>query len=183
MGPSHIYKIFDREEFYKTVMNMRWTRQIYEVHMHHTWKPNHGDWKGKSSQYGMWNYHTNTMGWGDIAQNITIDPEGIIWNGRNWNRTPVSSAGRSTGSFMYEMVGNFDHGNDILDGIQLGSSLFVTCCIQKRFNLDLTSLKFHRHLGSPKTCPGTSVDYEEILGQLESFRDYNFRHFVERFDN
>lgn len=173
-GPSHIYKVYTREEFYKEVMNFEWERDIKEVHMHHTWSPDHKTWKGAESQYGMWKYHTQDQGWSDIAQHLSIAPDGVIWNGRNWNSTPNSSTGRSTGSFMFEMIGNFDIGHDILDGIQLGSALFVTLTIQKKFQLPLESLKFHRHLGSPKTCPGSSLDYNEMLGLLESFKDNNF---------
>ena len=52
------------------------TRQINEVHMHHTWIPNHDQDRGLASVEAMWRYHTQHLGWSDIAQHLTIDKHG-----------------------------------------------------------------------------------------------------------
>ena len=166
---------YNRKTFAEAVKKFNWRRRINQVHMHHTWSPDHKTWKGEQSQNGMWNYHTKQMGWGDIAQHVTIAPDGIIWGGRDWNASPASSSGYngsgSTGPFMFEMAGNFDTGHDVLRGPQLLSAMHVTAMIMHQFKLPVEALKFHRHLGSPKTCPGSGVDYETMLGELQSYID------------
>src|SRR6187549_1970938 len=137
------------------------TRRINEVHMHHTWRPNHKDFRGLSSILGMWKYHTETNGWSDIAQHVTIDPQGIIWTGRSWKQAPASSGGHNgtskLGPFMFEMVGDFDAGKEKLQGAQRAAVIGVITAIQKKNALKPNTLRFHRQLGSPKTCPGSGL--------------------------
>src|SRR5688500_9040031 len=99
------------------------SRVIDEVHMHHTWRPRQSDFRGLASILGMWRFHTEEMKWSDIAQHVTIDPDGTIWTGRSWRLPPASSAGRNgnsrRGPFMFEMIGDFDKGQDNLEGAQL----------------------------------------------------------------
>jgi hypothetical protein len=151
-----------------------WKRQITQVHVHHTWKPDHGSWAGARSIVGMRDYHVNVNKWSDIAQHITIAPDGGIWIGRDWNKAPASSAGHNgsatRGPFMFETVGNFDVGHDVLEGAQRGAVLGVTAFVQLHFGLAAETMRFHRQLGSPKTCPGTGVDYNVLLAELTAFR-------------
>ncbi len=97
------------------------TRRITAVHLHHTWRPTRAQFRGLASIEGMRNYHIG-LGWDDIAQHLTIDPVGICWTGRNWNLPPASQKGKNgtpdAGPFMIEMVGDFDAGQDVLDGEQ-----------------------------------------------------------------
>lgn len=169
-----VFVPMSRDAFRAQVKGFKWTRKVNQVHMHHTWQPNHSNWQGAKSMRGMYDYHTKTNGWSDIAQHVTIAPDGTIWTGRDWNRSPASSAranGNSRiGPFMFETVGNFDKGHDKLTGQQLESVLFVITVIQEQFGLPNESLKFHRQLGSPKTCPGTSIDYDAFLGTLRAFK-------------
>lgn len=163
-----------REEFDHVLTAFRWRRKITAVHMHHTWSPNHAQWRGVTSMEGMYRYHTQTNGWSDIAQHVTIAPDGLIWSGRDWNRSPASSNGYNGGSaagpFMFETVGNFDKGHDKLEGEQLKSVLHVISQMQLDRGLETESLRFHRQLGSPKTCPGTSIDYDWMLDRVDDYK-------------
>ena len=62
----------------------------------------------------MWRFHTQELGWSDIAQHVTIDPAGRIWLNRSWDRPPASAKGfngsSKLGPFMIEVIGNFDQG-------------------------------------------------------------------------
>lgn len=170
---AKIFTDWTREEFKKAVDSFNWKRKLNELHFHHTWQPNHAQWQGLKSMQGMYNYHVNTNKWSDIAQHVTIAPDGRIWSGRDWNKSPSSSTNRngnaSVGPFMWETVGNFDKGNDVLEGEQLESVLFVIAYMQNKFKLPLTSLRFHNQLGSPKTCPGTSLVYSDVLKWVEDY--------------
>ncbi len=71
------------------------TRKISAVHLHHTWRPTQSQFKGQATIEAMRNFHVNTNGWDDIAQHLTIDPQGCSWTGRNWNAPPASQAGKN----------------------------------------------------------------------------------------
>lgn len=127
--------------------------------MHHTFRPDHARWREIGSaacQDGMCRFHVGDLGWADIAQHVSIMPDGIIWSGRDWNMTPASVGfGMNRGVFMFEAVGNFDAGCDRLEGAQLESVLLVIRSVQKRFALPPEALLFHREVPqTEKTCPG-----------------------------
>jgi hypothetical protein len=119
----------------------------------------------------MWRFHTLTNGWRDIAQHITIAPDGAIWLGRNWNWPPASATGfngnESSGPFMFEMIGNFDVAHDLFDGEQRATALEVVARVQRRFGLMPETLVFHNSM-STKTCPGTSIRYPEVLEMVRA---------------
>jgi len=64
------------------------TRRIAAVHVHHT-LPRRRDFRGTATIEAMRRYHVDTNHWADIAQHLTIDPEGCVWMGRDWNRPTV----------------------------------------------------------------------------------------------
>ncbi|VVO00495.1 caspase family protein [Pseudomonas fluorescens] len=162
------------EQFAQLLAQYPFSRKINAVHMHHTWRPSRRDFKGHETIVGMWRFHTQTNGWSDIAQHITIDPQGFIWLGRNWNQAPASAAGHngnaSFGPFMFEMIGDFDQGRDPFDGPQRDSALRVVALVQEQFDLPLESLRFHNMMSS-KSCPGSSLDYPQILAEVQSLRE------------
>ncbi|MEK1829028.1 hypothetical protein AAAC51_07715 [Priestia megaterium] len=82
--------------------------------------------------------------------------------GRDISMAPASATGwnGSEGSHpaMFETIGNFDKGNDKLEGKQLDSAV----AIAKYFAGRPKGVMFHRecllHGKQPKSCPGTGVD-------------------------
>jgi hypothetical protein len=167
------FKQLNREQFAVLLDKFPFTRKINSVHMHHTWKPDHAQYKGHETIVGMWRYHTETKGWQDIAQHITIAPDGSIWLGRNWNLPPASASGHNgnstAGPFMFEIIGNFDRGNDPFEGEQRKTTLEVIAWIQRKFQLAPESLVFHNTM-STKTCPGNGVDYAEIIQEVKNLQ-------------
>src|SRR5208283_233173 len=110
---------------------------------------------GEKTIEGIRWLHTKVFGWDDIAEHITIDPEGYIWTGRDWNIPPASARGfngdQKEGPFMIELIGDFDNDRDSLDGAQRSSAVCVVASIQRRFNLVPQSLRFHNQMSSFKT--------------------------------
>lgn len=151
-------------EFAELVARFDFTRRVDAVHLHHTWKPAHADYDGLSTIEGMWRYHTQDLGWSDIAQHVTIAPDGTIWTGRPWSQPPCSATGhngnRFAGPFMIEMIGDFD-GHDRLEDPQLDATLEVIARVQRRSGLPPHALRFHNEM-SPKTCPGARLDKAAI---------------------
>ncbi|MBK5297470.1 MAG: caspase family protein [Vicinamibacteria bacterium] len=157
-------------EFAELAARFDFARRIDAVHLHHTWKPAHADYDGLRTVEAMWRHHTQTNGWSDIAQHVTIAPDGTIWTGRVWNQPPCSAAGhngnRFAGPFMIELIGDFD-GRDRLEDPQLDAALDVIARLQRRSGLPPHALRFHNEM-SPKTCPGARLDKAAIVAAVAS---------------
>ncbi|TFZ54827.1 N-acetylmuramoyl-L-alanine amidase [Methylorubrum sp. Q1] len=158
-------------EFVQAASSFAWSPQKTQVHMHHTWRPNHAQYKGVSTIKAMHDYHVNTNGWSDIAQHVSIAPDGTIWTGRPWNQSPASAAGHNSRSvFMFETIGDFDAGRDVLRAAQLQAVVAVIGTVLSPGALNAQSLRFHNEMSS-KSCPGTSVRKDDILDLVRQFHD------------
>lgn len=136
-------------------------RRIDAVHIHCTDRPRHADWRGLASMEAMRRHHMR-IGMSDIAQHVTVDPQGGIWTGRPFDVPPASVRGHNgtaeVGPFMVEMVGLFEDGVDAFADPQAASVHAVVVAVLRKFGLDPSAVKFHRELGSAKTCPGMDLD-------------------------
>ncbi|MGE3541165.1 MAG: caspase family protein [Candidatus Tectimicrobiota bacterium] len=170
--PAPFHRLTLRE-FARVLDEFPFTRRIDAVHMHHTWRPNHSQYKGHDSIAAMWRFHTQHHGWSDIAQHLTIAPDGTLWTGRNWNQAPASAAGhngnRTAGPFMFEMIGDFDHGRDRFEGEQRRVTLAVIALVQQKFHLAPETLRFHNQMSS-KSCPGSSLSYPDIVEAVRALQ-------------
>lgn len=162
------FRRLSRDGFAAELMSLAWTRRVWRVDMHHTFHPAHADYDGEPCIARMCQFHVETRKWDDIAQHVSVAPDGAIWTGRDWNKTPASVGGvLNAGAFMFEAIGNFDAGHDRLEGEQLTSVVHVIRAVQRRFRLPPEALLFHRDVPvTAKTCPGTTVDKAEILARV-----------------
>ena len=162
------------EAFSDLLERFDFTRTIDAIHMHHTWRPTQDDYHELATIEAMWRYHTQQNGWRDIAQHITIAPDGTIWTGRDWNLPPASAAGYNgntmVGPFMFETIGDFDRRRDRLTGAQRETVLGVIARVQERFRLGPDSLRFHRSMTQHKTCPGNALDLDDLKSEVEAAR-------------
>ena len=167
---SRDFRRLDLADFAWVLRRFPFRRRIDTVHLHHTWRPEMGDFRGEATIHGMWRFHTGQLGWSDIAQHVTIDPAGGIWPGRDWNRPPASAAGHNgnahSGPFMIEMIGNFDAGHDLWEGAQRDTALELIALVQMDAGLPHTALRFHREM-SGKSCPGSAIDKDAVLKELK----------------
>jgi len=163
----------DWTEFAALVSTFPWTRTITEVHLHHTWRPRQRDYQGHATIVSMWRYHTETNGWSDIAQHVSIAPDGAIWLGRNFNWAPASARGfngnRHAGPFMIEMIGDFDSGQETITDAQKKATLAVIKAVQNHHGLKPQNLRFHNEMSS-KSCPGTSFNKDELIKEIRHFK-------------
>lgn len=136
-----------------------------ELHVHHTWSPNHSYFNGSNHiqlQQNMKNYHVYSRGWSDIGQHVTLTPDGKFVTGRDFGRTPASIKGYNTGGFAVEMLGNFDKGHDKFDGVQKAAMLKLAAYFYGKNRY----IRFHRE-NAPKTCPGTSISKSVFMNEVK----------------
>src|SRR5688572_25565220 len=134
---TRAFRQFSTDDFADLLDKFPFTRRVNAIHLHHTWRPSHKDYSGLDTIVSMWHYHTEDKGWSDIAQHLTIAPDGTLWSGRNWNTPPCSASGNNGtdtfGPFMIEMIGDFDAGQDRFEGRQRDATLDVVAQLLTRF--------------------------------------------------
>lgn len=164
------FRQFTVPEFSNYISSVPVKRNINHIQIHHTWKPRKADYRGESTIRGMWQYHTQTNGWQDIAQHFSIAPDGTIWDGRSLDVTPAGIAGYNAGGLMFEIIGDFDIGQDKLDNSQLFAVARAIIACQDRFKLKNANIVFHREYNAAKSCPGTSIERYSFLNVIDRER-------------
>lgn len=160
------FKPYTIEQFEQFVNNLSLKRKIAHIQIHHTWKPRKTDYKGESTILGMWNHHVNTKGWQDIGQHFSAAPDGLMWDGRSLELDPAGITGHNDGGIMFEMIGDFDIGQEQLDGKQLYAITKAVAVLLKKFNLTYKDIVFHREYAA-KTCPGTGINKEWFIEMVK----------------
>ncbi len=167
------YKLMDAGEFKKHLDGLKITRKITVVQLHHTYSPAYKEFNGANHielQRSMRNYHINTRGFADIAQNFTIFPDGKICVGRDINTAPAGIYGANSNGVCIECVGNFDKGGDNMTEAQKNAIIGAVKILLDKLGLNAkTGVTYHAwwtsggtNLGtyiagkSAKTCPGTA---------------------------
>jgi hypothetical protein len=163
------------DQFSQLLKMFPFRRQIDVVHMHHTWRPNRSMYNGLATIEAMYQFHTRENGWSDIAQHISIAPDGTIWTGRDWNDPPASAKGFNGnsmhGPFMFEMIGDFDVGKDPWDDPQKDTAIKVIALVQERFGLPVEALRLHNQMTNQKTCPGTGIKRDTVIEAVREARE------------
>ena len=78
--------------FKEAVERFVWARRVWRVDLHHSVVPSIDRYRGLSSIEAIWRNDVERRGWEDIAQHVSVAPDGVIWSGRDWNKTPASIA-------------------------------------------------------------------------------------------
>ncbi|MBK7214826.1 MAG: SH3 domain-containing protein [Bacteroidales bacterium] len=147
------------------------SRAIKVIQNHHTWLPNYGNFNGSNhfeKLLGMKSSHIS-RGMNDIAQNITIFPDGKIAIGRPLNIVPAGIYGQNSYGICIENLGDFDKGKDQMTPAHKESIIQVNAHLCSRFGLipDISTIVYHHWFdlktgqrtngsGNTKTCPGTA---------------------------
>jgi len=165
--------LLEATEFEQWLTDQKITRKIKWVQQHHTYIPAYKHFNGDNHFAlcrSMEAAHKE-RGFDEIAQSLTIFPDGKIMVCRNLNKIPAGIKGANTYGICIENIGNFDKGKDVMIAQQRDSIVLVTKTLLKKFALvpgDQTVLYHHwfdlntgkRNLkegaGATKTCPGTT---------------------------
>lgn len=158
------------EEFANYMKNLKVTRKITRLQVHHMYLPDYSCWAKDNAlrrQYNTKYYHMHTNKWDDIAQQLSIFPNGHIVTGRSFNKTPIGIKGWNTNAVCVEIYGNFD--KDVMTEAQKNAVLACYAIMANKFNINISSSNIKPHcwftaggayIGdynssrSCKTCPG-----------------------------
>lgn len=179
MGAQRHFQRFTLNEYQAVLDGVINKVKFNGIHVHGTWKPTQADYRKASKKesliQAMWRFHTGTRKFSDIAQHVTIDPDGYIWEGRSLLSPPASAYNHNDSDqdgvhpFMFEMIGNFDQGAEVLSGAQLDTTLGLCRAIMARWSLKLSDIHFHREMQSGKSCPGSGIDKSKFIAQVSNF--------------
>jgi hypothetical protein len=150
----------------------KFKRKITQLHIHHTYLPNKKDFNGNNYdeiQYGMEKYHKEVKKWSNIAQHLTLFPDGIWVLGRDFNEIPASILGWNSGAICIEMLGDFDKNKETLVNPQASSVYEFSEYMVENMGV---VMRFHRDSPtSYKTCPGSGIDREKFFDSVVNFTE------------
>lgn len=167
--------LMNRQEFEVWFHGFRLVRKITLIQNHHTFIPNYTTFNQVKDHFkvleGMEQSHLQ-RGFDEIAQNLTIFPDGMIAVCRDLNKEPAGIKGANTTGICIENVGNFDIGGDRMSPEQSSSILFVNALICKVLGLrpSLNTIVYHHWFDlttgqrindlnrghQTKSCPGSN---------------------------
>ncbi len=163
--------LFTVTEFDQWLQNTNFNRVINIIQNHHTYIPNYKHFKQNnhfSMLEGMENSHIQ-RGFAEIAQNLTIFPDGVVAVCRSFEKIPAGIVGANQTGICIENIGNFDAGGDQMNPIQRDTIVQVNALLCREFKLavnentvvyhhwyDLKTGKRTNGTGTTKTCPGTN---------------------------
>lgn len=157
------------DEFKEWIFKQSISREIHLIQQHHTWQPSYKHFRGNNHFQlldSMRNHHIRTMGWSDIAQNITIFPDGKIAVSRPLDVAPEGTIGPTANKhgIAIENVGNFDTGHDVMTKEQKDAIVAVTALLSLKFNLtpSIDTITYHHwwHYKTKERVLDNAKDYE-----------------------
>lgn len=122
--------------------------------IHNTVEPDEGDWAGKKSMTGMGNFYRDTQKWNG-GPHFVAAPDGI-WIGSEPNVMTVHSNICNDHAIAMEVVGFYD--KRVWQNPIRAYAISGIAVILQWLGLGPEALLGHRDCGSPKTCPGASID-------------------------
>ncbi|CAG4932929.1 unnamed protein product [Colias eurytheme] len=131
------------------------------VVIHHTYIPGacYSRAECSRSMQSMQNTHMITNGWGDIGYNFAVGSDGVVYEGRGWNRVGAHAVGYNVNSVGIVLIG--DWVSVVPPKIQLDAAKDL---IQVGIELGYISPDYkligHRQVGATE-CPGQAL-FNEI---------------------
>lgn len=160
------------DELDQWLRDNRFNRVIRLIQNHHTYSPAYSQFTGSNHfalLAGMEQYHMAERGFSEIAQNLTIFPDGKIAVCRPMDRIPAGIMGANQAGICIENLGNFDKNKDVMTAGQRDSIIRTNALLCREFRLtpSTESIVYHHWYdlntgrrtdgrGTTKSCPGTN---------------------------
>jgi len=151
----------------REIAELRITRRIDEVIVHHTWKPTAADYRGIETVCGVRRYHQQVRGWSDNGYHVMVGPQGQIFFCRPFARSGGHTLGHNAHSIGISYIADFDaQYPETYAGLAAGQLVVAALC--ERFELGPEDVFFHSDVSS-KTCPGSLMDRKEYRKAVKRF--------------
>src|SRR5258708_5177041 len=110
--------LFDVAEFATFLNSLPTSRKILLVQNHHTFIPSYSDFNGRNhfARLAAMEAAHLQRGFDEIAQNLTIFPDGTVAVCRPLDTAPAGIKGANINGLCIENLGNFDAGHDAMTG-------------------------------------------------------------------
>jgi hypothetical protein len=171
----------DRQQL-AALLSRPWARRVASVHVQHTWRPAHADWRGEATVDAMRRFHMDVLHWSNIGQHLTVGPDGSLWTGRDLDQPPASVAGHNgsaqEGPLLIALVGDFDRDRDHFTGLQAEETYAAIATLCARFALAPDAIRFLSEFNPAKTSPGTGIvlaDFRIEVGKRMGARSRSSR--------
>ncbi|MFA5354085.1 MAG: N-acetylmuramoyl-L-alanine amidase [Thermodesulfovibrionales bacterium] len=158
-------------EFGQWLSDNRFNRVVRLIQNHHTYSPSYKDFTGSNHfalLEGMERFHMVERGFSEIAQNLTIFPDGKIAVCRPLDTIPAGIKGANQAGICIENLGKFDKNADAMTDSQREAIIQVNALLCREFHIlpSTDSIVFHHWYdlntgqrtdgeGTTKSCPGT----------------------------
>ncbi len=165
---SRIRKIIDQEDGNDLLWPYEFRKETKGIVVHHTVTAAADDVDDFSPIVNaIYEYHTNTRGWGDIGYNILVAPNGQVFEGRagGFDVAGAHARGYNYETFGIAMIGNFEI--DVPSSTQLDALMRSIISVASNYDLDINDtytangttedvLSGHRDVGKT-ACPGKNM--------------------------
>lgn len=129
----------------------------------------------------IWNFHVNTLGWGDVGYNWLVDPEGNLYEGRGKDVLGAHFCGTNSKTAGICLLGTYTDVAPQIEMIQsLKEMLAWYCCVDdidplgisfhSGSSLQLNNISGHRD-GCATECPGETF-YPTLTGLRMEVADH-----------
>lgn len=142
------------------------------VVVHHTWRPEVGQWKGQTTFDGIVNYYKAKRPRWTAAPHLFLvtgspDPK----NDGIWQMTPLNARGVHAGAWNsthwgIEVVGNYDAQPWSAPTKALLYDAILILFAWRNIQVNPQSVIGHRETGSSKSCPGKLINMNTVRTEL-----------------
>ncbi len=161
-------------DYLHTLPRPTWCRAVV---IHHTAVPTLDQWRGQRTMDALRKYYKDEVQW--------LDPKGVVQRGWSagphlflapdglWVGTPPMTVGVHAGnwnrwSIGVEVVGDYNRvpwSEPTRQRVLATTVALFTWLGIRQANLD--TLRGHRECGSPKTCPGSAIDMDQVRAWVQ----------------
>jgi len=154
--------------------------------LHNTDEPDIPGWHGLASMQGIRRFHMQSRGYSDIAANLYIAPDNLIWTARPfdrnnwahglvekpWQQVHADARAYCAGDVLalnkravgVEVVGDYDR-EDPLTSKAMLLALDVFAVMHEAFTIPMNRLLCHRMV-KDTSCPGNKVSLDWVRGEV-----------------
>jgi len=138
--------------------------------IHHTWKPEAQDWRGRSSMDALGRYYRGTMKWSAgphlfLCVGAPNPAHDGVWQGTPLTQPGIHAGPCNSSRIGIEVVGNFDQ---VGWSPRLAELVFgVLLALHRRHGWGADRLNGHREcMPGQKSCPGRAINMESVRAEL-----------------